>query len=55
MRLVGKLPHRRSASPMDLGTWEPTPTRESQNTQSARLRFRALLTEEDAHVHVTLG
>jgi hypothetical protein len=35
--------------------WGRTPTREIQNTHSARLRFRALLTEEDAHVHVTLG
>jgi hypothetical protein len=45
MRRVGEHPGRRSAPPVDLGTWEPMPTRESQSTQPSGLRFRAVLAE----------
>ena len=46
MRRVGEHPGRRSASPVGLGTWEPMPPRESRNTRSPRLCFRALLAED---------
>jgi hypothetical protein len=54
MRRVGKLPHRHSAPPVDLGTWEPTPIRESQNTQPSELRFRARLTEAATEMQLAL-
>jgi len=46
-RRVGECLYRRSAPPVNLGTWEPIPMHESRNTQSPALHFRVLLTEGD--------
>jgi hypothetical protein len=50
---VGGQQGTRSAPQADFGKWGPTPTRESRNTQSLEVRFRATL-GADQEVEVTL-